>query len=257
MNIFQIIILSAIEGLTEFLPVSSTAHLIVFSRLLHIQTTDFHKLFEVFIQAGAIFSVIFLYKKIIFNNKKLVLNILIAFLPTGFFGFILYKAIKNIFFENSFLISFSLISIGVIFCVVEYLIKKKKLILKKKTQDLTFKEALIIGFFQSFSIIPGVSRAGIVLITMMGLGYKREEAAVFSFLLAIPTIISASLFDLYKNQKLLLLSQNNFNYLILGSVLSFIFALISIKFFISFLQKKSLTIFGVYRIFFGLINLLI
>ncbi|MGC9031729.1 MAG: undecaprenyl-diphosphate phosphatase [Minisyncoccia bacterium] len=255
MNIFQIALLSIIEGLTEFLPISTTAHLIIFSKLLRIQASDFHKLFEVFIQGGAILSVIFLYKKLIFEDERLILNVLVAFLPTAFFGFVFYKLIKNVFFENIFLISFSLIFIGLIFIFIEYLIFKRQIILNKKIKNLGFKESFLIGFFQSLAIIPGVSRAGIVMISMMILGYKRNEAAIFSFLLAVPTIISASLFDLYKNKDLLFLSNNNLFYLFLGSFLSFVFALISIKIFITFLGKKNLVGFGIYRIFLGIINL--
>ncbi|MFN4212474.1 MAG: undecaprenyl-diphosphate phosphatase [Microgenomates group bacterium] len=257
MNIFQIIILSIIEGLTEFLPVSSTAHLIVASKILNITQNNFHKLFEVFIQSGAILAVIFLYRETLFKNKKILINIFFAFIPTAFFGFLFYKIIKNIFFESLNLIVFSLIFGGIIFILIEILNAKKKIILAKENDQMIIKEALLIGFFQSFAIVPGVSRAGAVMIGMMILGFKREESAIFSFLLAVPTIFSASFFDLYKNKEILFMGEGQFFTLFLGAFFSFIFALSAVKFFISFLKKKNLIVFGLYRIILAIIILLL
>ncbi len=199
MNIFQIIILSIVEGLTEFLPISSTAHLIITTKILNIYQNDFQKLFEVFIQSGAILSVIFLYQKLLLKNRKILINIFVAFLPTAFFGFLFYKIIKDVFFETLNLTIFSLILGGIILVLTEILISKRKLILAKTNDQMKLKEAFLIGFFQSLAIVPGVSRAGAAIVAMMFLGFKRDQSAIFSFLLAVPTILSASFFDLYKN----------------------------------------------------------
>ena len=257
MNIFQIITLSIIEGLTEFLPISSTAHLIVTSKFLNIPQNDFQKLFEVFIQGGAILSIIFLYQKTLFKNKRVLINIFFAFLPTAIFGFFFYKIIKNIFFESLSLIVYSLIFGGIVFIIIEILISKKKIILTKENSQMTIREAFLIGFFQSLAIVPGVSRAGAVIIGMMILGFKRDQAAIFSFLLAVPTILSASIFDFYKNKEIFYTSQSQFFTLLLGAFFSFIFALISVKFFVSFLKRKNLVVFGLYRIVVAIIILLL
>ncbi len=257
MNILQIIVLSVVEGLTEFLPLSSTAHLIIAAKILHIPQDNFQKLFEIFIQSGAILSVIFLYWRVLIKNKKILINIFAAFLPTAFFGFVFYKLIKNIFFESLALITYSLFFGGLIFILMEILITRKIIILTKKNKQMTLKEAILIGFFQSLSIVPGVSRAGAVMIGMMLMRFKREEAALFSFLLAVPTIFSASLFDLYKNKEIVFMSKNHLSVLFLGSFFSFLFAIISIKFFINFLRKRNLVIFGVYRIVLAIIIMLL
>lgn len=255
MNILQIITLAIVEGLTEFLPVSSTAHLIATAKFLNIPQNDFQKLFEIFIQGGAILSVIFLYWQTLLKDKKILINIFSAFLPTAFFGFLFYRIIKSIFFESLNLIVYSLIFGGTIFILIEILISKKRLILTKNNNQMTLKQAFLIGFFQSLAIIPGISRAGAVIIGMMILGFKRDESAVFSFLLAIPTIFSAALFDLYKNKEIVFINQGNFFTLFLGILFSFIFAFISVKFFINFLKKKSLIVFGVYRVILAIIIL--
>lgn len=257
MSILQIIVFSAVEGLTEFLPISSTAHLIVAGKILHIPHDNFQKLFEIFIQSGAILSVIFLYPQVLIKNKKILINIFVAFLPAAFFGFVFYKLIKNIFFESLTLITYSLFFGGLIFILIEILITRKIIILTKKNKQMTFKEAILIGFFQSLAIIPGVSRAGAVMIGMMLMRFKRDEAAVFSFLLAVPTIFSASLFDLYKNKEIIFMNKNHLLTLFLGSFFSFIFAIVAIKFFINFLRKRNLVIFGVYRIVLAIIIMLL
>lgn len=251
-------ILGIIEGITEFLPISSTAHLILFSYLLKIPQTDFHKFFEVFIQIGAILAVIFNYFQLLLSNKNLIKKILISFIPTVLISLIFYKVIKNIFFESILLIIAMLIFIGIIFLIIELLIKKSKLRLEYKLDDLNYLQAFLIGIFQSFAIIPGVSRAGAVILGMLFLKFQREDAVLYSFLLAIPTIISAGIYDLYQSGfKELTFEIKNIIYLSIGFITSFIFALITIRWFINYLQKNDLTIFGYYRIIFGLIFLII
>jgi len=254
MNFLEAILLGIIEGLTEFLPVSSTAHLIIASKLLNIQSTDFIKFFEIFIQSGAILAILFLYFEKFFSNKKIILFILISFTVTSLIAIIFYKIIKNIFFEKIELIIFNLFLLGVLFIITEEFIKRKKIQLKRTLEDLSVKESILIGFFQALSIMPGISRAGAVILGMIVLGYKRQETVLYSFLLSVPTIIFAGLFDFYKtglNQ--IYLSNQNLFYLITGFITSFLSALLVVKWFINYLKKNDLKIFGYYRIILAII----
>jgi len=253
MNLFKALILGIVEGITEFLPISSTAHLIIASKLLNISQTEFQKFFEVFIQSGAILAVVFIYIQYILKNPKIIKSVLISFIPTVIVGFLLHKVIKNIFFESFYLIIGSLFSVGLLFIVFEYLVKNKRIVLKKSIIQLTIFDAVVIGMVQSLSVVPGVSRAGAVMLGMMAFGYKREESAVYSFLLAVPTIFAAGAFDLYQSRKIIFSSLDNIWILIFGFWISFIFAYISIKWLINYLKKNSLVVFGIYRIIISLL----
>ncbi|PIQ72129.1 undecaprenyl-diphosphatase [Candidatus Roizmanbacteria bacterium CG_4_10_14_0_2_um_filter_36_35] len=253
MNLFKALILGIVEGITEFLPISSTAHLIIASKLLNISQTEFQKFFEVFIQSGAILAVVFIYIQYILKNPKIIKSVLISFIPTAIVGFLLHKVIKNIFFESFYLIIGSLFSVGLLFIVFEYLVKNKRIVLKKSIIQLTIFDAVVIGMVQSLSVVPGVSRAGAVMLGMMAFGYKREESAVYSFLLAVPTIFAAGAFDLYQSRKIIFSSLDNIWILIFGFWISFIFAYISIKWLINYLKKNSLVVFGIYRIIISLL----
>lgn len=255
MNIIHVLILSIVEGITEFLPVSSTFHLIQTAKILGIPQSDFTKLFEVFIQAGAILSVVFLYAKTILKDKELMKKTLISFLPTAIIGLVLYKVIKNVFFESPYLMTGVFIIFGIVFLIAEYLVQQKKLKLHHDTKDLTYKQAFIIGLFQSLAVIPGVSRAGAVIISMMFLGYKRDESARYSFILSIPTIFAASFYDLYKMREVAFSNLNNGGILILGFVGAFVSSYLVVKWLIQYLQRNSLAFFGWYRILLGIIIL--
>ena len=248
MNLIHVVMLGIIEGITEFLPISSTAHLIITSKLLNILATEFQKFFEVFIQSGAILAVVFVYWKIIFKNRHLMINIIISFFPTAIVGLLLHKVIKNIFFESFTLIAVSLFVIGLFFIVFEFLLKKKVVNTDKKIIQMTILQALLIGVGQSLAVVPGVSRAGAVILTMMILGFNREESALYSFVLAVPTLLAASLFDFIKTNSQLIFTGSNPLFLFIGLITSFFSALLAIKWFIKFLQKNSLAYFGVYRI---------
>lgn len=256
MDILNYIILGIVEGITEFLPISSTAHLILFSFLLKIEQTEFHKFFEVFIQSGAILAIIFNYFKFLIFNKNLIKKIVVSFIPTALISLFFYQTIKNIFFENRLLIISMLIIIGAVFILVENLIKKDKIKLIHHLDTMSYFQALLIGTFQALAIIPGISRAGAVILGMLFLKFKREDAVLYSFFLALPTIISAGIYDLYKvGYDTTIFNFQNFIYLLTGLTTSFIFALITIKWFIIYLQKNNLIIFGYYRIILGLILL--
>ncbi|EKE14170.1 MAG: undecaprenol kinase [uncultured bacterium] len=248
MNLLNALILGLVEGMTEFLPISSTAHLIISSKLLNIPQTEFQKFFEVFIQSGAILAVVVIYWNIILKNKNLLINIILSFIPTAVVGLLLHKVIKGVFFESFTLIAASLFIIGLFFIIFEFLLKKKIVRTNKKIIQMTIIQALIIGTGQSLAVVPGISRAGAVLLTMMILGFNREESALYSFVLAVPTLFAASALDLLKIDPQLIFVDNNLIFLIVGTVTSFISALFAIKWFVKFLQKNTLTSFGFYRI---------
>ncbi len=255
MTILHAIILGIVEGLTEFLPVSSTAHLIITSQFLGLSQTEFMKFFEVFIQSGAILTVFFLYLKYLLKNKQVIKFILISFLPTAVIGLFLYKIIKNIFFKSNLLIVFTLAFVGVLFLIIEFLIKRKKIALHKTINHLTINHALFIGLFQSLAVIPGVSRAGIIIIGMILLGYKRQEAAKYTFLLAVPTILAATGLDFVKTIGTVSIAVNEILLLVVGFFTSFLVAYFIIKWFINYLQNNSLVVFGIYRIILAIILL--
>jgi undecaprenyl-diphosphatase len=248
-TVLQSIILGIVEGMTEFLPVSSTFHLIWAGKILDIQQTDLQKMFDVFIQSGAISAVFLLYFKTVITNKKLISRIIFSFIPTAIIGFILYKTIKGVFFENFFLQIFIFIAIGIIFLVFEKNSDKKAI--NRNIDSLTAKEAILIGIIQALAVFPGVSRAGAVIIGMVFLKIKREEAAKYSFLLAVPTIFAASTYDLLKNKDLLIAQSQNMLLLIIGFTAAFLSALIVVRWFIGYLQKNTLAVFGWYRIVLG------
>ncbi|MDP2366076.1 MAG: undecaprenyl-diphosphate phosphatase [Ignavibacteria bacterium] len=247
MNLINALILGLVEGITEFLPISSTAHLIISSKLLNISQTEFQKFFEVFIQSGAILSVVFIYWKLILKNRSLITNIILSFIPTAIVGLLLRKVIKGVFFESFTLIAVSLFVIGLFFIIFEFLLKKKVFKTNKKIIQMTIQQALIIGVGQSLAVVPVISRAGAVILTMMILGFNREESALYSFVLAVPTLLAASAFDFLKTNPEIIFTGNNPLFLFVGLITSFFSALIAIKWFIKFLQKNSLSGFGVYR----------
>lgn len=254
MDILQAIVIGFVEGFTEFLPVSSTAHLIITSTFLNLQQTEFVSFFEVFIQSGAILAVIFLYWKYILENKKLIPVVLVAVIPTAIIGLLMRDIIKTVFFPSLQLIVGALIVVGIFFIVVEILIKKKYVTLKHEIEKVTYKQAIFIGIAQAFAIVPGVSRAGAVMIFMMLLGYKRKGAAIFSFLLAVPTIIGASGLDFLKTD-VSKFPDDGFMLLAIGFATAAISAFIFIKWLIKYLQNHTMIIFGVYRIVLGVILL--
>jgi undecaprenyl-diphosphatase len=248
MNLINALILGIVEGVTEFLPISSTAHLLITGKFLHLSQTEFQTFFDVFIQSGAILAVVFLYFKYVIKHKDLWGKIIVSFIPTAIVGLILEKIIKKVFFNSMPLIIGAMFVIGLLFIFFEYFIKKKNIKLNKSIGDMTYKEAFFAGLGQSLAVIPGVSRSGIVMLTMMGQKFKRDESAVYSFLLAVPTILAASGLELIKTDFKILSNSNNLLFLAVGFVISFITAYISVKWLINFLQKKSLVIFGIYRV---------
>jgi len=247
MAFFHALILGIVEGLTEYLPISSTAHLIITSSFLKIPQSDFQKFFEVFIQSGAVLAVVVLYFRYVLKNRQIIGQLTISFIPTAIVGLLLYKVIKNVFFNSVILVISTLGIVGLGFIVVEWLIKKNKIRLTKNINQLNAVEATLIGLVQSLAVIPGVSRSGIVTVGMMIMGYERDEAARYSFLLAAPTILGASVYDLFKTRSILM-STNQYLPLFVGFITSFLVAYLVMKWFVMFLQKNTLIPFGIYRI---------
>ena len=262
MTLFQAIILAVIEGLTEFLPVSSTGHMIIGSSVMGIAALPFTKLFTVAIQLGAVLSVVVIYIKQFLpfgKDKKTILDfyrkLLIAFIPAVFAGLLLKKFIDRM-LENVIVVAIALLIGGVIFLLLDKWFRKAE---ENGKEKLTSNgKALKIGFFQVIALIPGVSRSAATIIGGLSQGLNKKAAAEFSFFLAVPTMFAATvkdLFDFYKvgggfKQEELLL-------LLTGNVVAFVVAMLAIRSFVSYLTKHGFKIFGYYRIAVGMIILIL
>jgi undecaprenyl-diphosphatase len=251
LTILESIILGVVEGLSEFLPISSTGHLILASALLKIKQTDAHKVFEVTIQSGAILAVVYIYRKQLASRSDLLLKVCAAFLPTGVLGYLLYKTVKS-FFQPS-LVSYMLIAGGIAFLAIERHLKNRSSA-GEGLQDISYRKALLIGIIQSLSMIPGVSRSGATIMGGLLVGMDRKAAAEFSFLLAIPTMLAATAFDIYKNFGIF--SFGDWQNILAGFVTSFIFAVIGIKALLKFITGHTFVPFAIYRIAAGVLFLL-
>lgn len=251
MDLFQVIILSITEGITEFLPISSTGHMILVSDLLKITQTEFIKSFEIIIQLGAILAVVVLYFKTLISKTKLWVPLLLAFLPTAILGLVFYKVVKTYLLGNTNITLIAIFAGGVVFIVFEKWYSKRSTKPIGDMSHITNKQALIIGLCQSVSMIPGVSRSAATILGGLFLGLSKKTALEFSFLLAIPTMIAATGLDLIK-------TGFNFNnqeitFLIIGLFGAFITALIAIKFFLNFVQNHTFIPFGIYRIILAIV----
>ncbi|MBT5231253.1 MAG: undecaprenyl-diphosphate phosphatase [Methylococcales bacterium] len=251
MDIFQAIILGIIEGITEFLPISSTGHLIVASHWLDIRQTEANKAFEVIIQLAAIFAVIANYKdKFSIKHVNLWVKVAIAFIPLGLVGFIFHQEIKASFTVSTVGIMF--IVGGVIFLVLEYFYKASADHVSN-IEEISYKQAFWIGIAQMFALIPGTSRAGASIVGALLVGLTRKASAEFSFLLALPILAAAAGFDLIKHYQDF--NQDDIWMLATGFITSFIVAYGVIKLFTRFLDQFTFISFGIYRIGLGIILL--
>jgi len=245
MTILHAVILSFIEGVTEFLPISSTGHMILASTLLRITETDFVKSFEIIIQLGAILAVLVLYWKKLLLNKAVFARVCVAFIPTAFVGFVLYKFIKTVLLGNPWIVVWSL-GLGGVFLILLEIIHKEKTYHIEEIKNITFLQVFFIGISQSISIIPGVSRSAATIVGALIMGVKRETAVEFSFLLAIPTMAAATGLDLAKSAKHFTGSQ--YELLGIGFFVAFVTAFIVVPWFIGFVKNHTFIPFGVYRI---------
>lgn len=245
MSYFHALLLAIVEGITEFLPVSSTAHLILAGKLLHLPETDFLKSFDIAIQLGAILAVVGLWFKRLLKEWKLIQRVVVAFIPTGVIGVILYPFIKGFLLGNTSIILWSLLIGGVALMAFEFLYQKdgKE---EKRVEEISYKQAVGIGLFQALAIIPGVSRSASTILGGMWLGLTRKTAVEFSFLVAIPTMGAAVGLDLLKNATTF--SRDQFGLMLFGCVVSFFVALASVKALTAFVRGHTFFVFGFYRI---------
>jgi len=254
MTIFDSIILGVIEGFTEFLPISSTGHLIVASAFLGIDQTNVTKAFEVIIQFAAILAVVFNYKdKFTISKLNLWIKVFLAFIPTGAVGFIFSHQIKELFSIN--VVATMFIIGGVVFLIVEKFFIKDEKEQIEDVESITLKQSLIIGFAQIFALIPGTSRAGSTIIGALLVGLSRKASAEFSFLLAFPVMSAVTAYDILKHYNEF--SNANMLALLVGFVTAFIVAYLTIKLFLAFLNRFTFIGFGINRIIFGVVLLLV
>jgi undecaprenyl-diphosphatase len=251
MDILHAVYFGIIEGITEFLPVSSTAHLMLAAKFFGIANNEFTKTFEIAIQLGAILAVVALYPKRLLVDKKSMIRIIVGFLPTALIGLLLYKIVKTYLFGNIPVILAALFIGGIILIVFERYIAKQTRKGNRLITDLTLREAALIGTAQAIAVIPGVSRSGATLIGGMLLGLSREEAVTFSFLLAVPTMAAATGLDLLKHHKEF--TTDSAMLLLIGSVVSFVVALITVKWLLAYVRTHDFTFFGIYRIVIALL----
>lgn len=245
MDYFQAFILSIVEGITEFLPISSTGHLNLTRVLLHIPNNDFFVTFEIFIQLGAILAVVFLYWRTAFTNIEGWKKVIAAFIPTAIIGFILGKIIKHYLTSNEYVTLVALLIGGILLIILE-LVYKEKEHHADKIEKITYTNAILIGICQALAVIPGVSRSAATILGGMFLGTKRKVAVEFSFLLAIPTMLAATVFDLKDAN--FSFTGNEYMLLTIGFVGSFIVAIFAIKWLVSFIRTHTFIPFGIYRI---------
>ncbi len=247
MSYIQAFILAIIEGLTEFLPVSSTGHMILAQSLMNVQDPEFAKTFEIVIQLGAIIAILLLYIKRFFVGINIYLKLFVAFLPTGIIGFLAYKAIKHYLF-NPFTVSISLIVGGVALILLDKWSEQKESEYKE-VEDIGYTGAFKIGLIQCLSMIPGISRAAATIFGGIFSGFNRKQAAEFSFLLAIPTMFAASGYDLLKEHDHI--HKSDLTILVFGGFIAFVVAIVAVKAFVTFLTKYGFKHFGYYRIILG------
>lgn len=245
MTFFESIILGIVEGFTEFLPISSTAHLVLTSKLLGLETSNFLKSFEIAIQLGAIASVVVLYFKTFLKDWTTNKKIIIAFLPTAIVGATLYGFIRDTLLSSHLVSVYALLLGGVFIIIFEWLHKEKPNY-ATNLSEITFKKSFLIGCAQSLAIIPGVSRAAATILGGLALGISRKTIVEFSFLLAAPTMLAATVLDLSKNYTLF--TSANWQSLAIGFVTSFVVAIMAIKFLLNFIKTNDFKLFGLYRV---------
>lgn len=249
MTFIQAIILAIVEGITEFLPVSSTGHMIIAEAFMKMNDPEFTKVFIVNIQFGAILSVVVLYWRRFIQSIDFYVKLLVAFIPAAILGFLLGDYI-DLLLENVAVVAFMLLAGGIILVFVDDWFPGSGL-----DTPLTYKKAFTIGLFQCIAMVPGVSRSAATIIGGLTQKLNRKEAAEFSFFLAVPTMFAASAYKLLKTYHHI--HAEHINLLLLGNAVAFIIAMIAIKTFISFLTKYGFRVFGYYRIIIAVILIIL
>lgn len=252
MTLLEAIVLAIVEGLTEFLPVSSTGHMIITSSAFGIADDDFVKMFTVAIQFGAILSVVVLYFKRFFQSFGFYIKLVAGFIPAAVIGFLLNDVIDRL-LENVIVVAASLVAGGIVLLFVDRWFRRNE----ASPGDLTIKNAFVIGVFQVIAMIPGVSRSAATIVGGLTQKLNRKTAAEFSFFLAVPTMLAATVYKMYKYHKETGFQSDDLSILLAGNVIAFIVAMIAIKAFISYLTRYGFRFFGIYRIAAGLAILLL
>ncbi|MDD5505209.1 MAG: undecaprenyl-diphosphate phosphatase [Candidatus Omnitrophica bacterium] len=249
MQLWHVLIFGIVEGITEFLPISSTGHLILTAKLLQISQSEFIKSFEIVIQLGAVLAVVVLYWGRFIKSWEVWKRLLAAFMPTLFIGALLYKTVKKYLLGNNEVVLWSLF-IGGLFLIIFELFHREKKDAVEELSRISYLQALVIGLFQSVAMIPGISRAAASIIGGLFAGLKRKSIVEFSFLLAVPTMLAATALDLLKNAQAFQMEQ--LASLGAGFVISFLVAAITIKFLLTFIKRHNFISFGVYRVIIAL-----
>lgn len=254
MDFANVLMFSIVEGVSEFLPISSTGHLVLTSTILGIKQTEFVKSFEIFIQLGAIMAVVVLYWRLLIKRSAVWKRIIAGFIPTAVVGFVLYKLIKSLLLGNVWITVLALSIGGLALIILEIRYKEKEHHIGD-LEHIPLTTAFLIGVCQSISVVPGVSRAAATIIGGLYLGVKRQTATEFSFLLAIPTMLAATVLDLKESS--FAFSQNEIQQLVIGFIFSFIAALLAVKFLMKFIKTHTFIPFGIYRIIIALIFIMV
>lgn len=254
MGLIEAIILAIIEGLTEFIPVSSTGHMIIASAAMGIKSDGFVKLFTVGIQFGSILAVVILYFRHFFKSLNFYYKLFVAFIPAAVFGVLFKKQIDTM-LENVMVVAIALILGGIVLVLIDKVFTNEKI---KNDEAISYKKAFLIGFFQTISMIPGVSRSAATIIGGMFQGLSRKTAAEFSFFLAVPTMFGAtvkSLYDYFKNGETL--TNELIKLFAVGNIVALAVSVIAIKFMISVLTRYGFKYFGYYRIILGIVIIIL
>lgn len=245
LNIFHAVIMGIVEGFTEFLPISSTAHLIITAKLLHVPETDYVKSFEIIIQLGAILAVVFLYWKK-FLDIEFLKKLVVAFVPTGILGLLFYKIVKNYLLGNISVVLTSLAVGGLVLILFEKYFSHPREDEDWDVKTISYRQCLYLGLFQAIAMVPGVSRSAATIIGGRAIGIPKKTIVEFSFLLAVPTMAAATGLDLLKNAGAF--SSSQFGSLAVGFLVSFLMAIASIRWLLAYVKKHDFTLFGIYRI---------
>jgi undecaprenyl-diphosphatase len=248
MHILQTLILGAAEGFTEFLPISSTAHMMMVSRILGLTSTDFLKTFEIVIQFGAILAIVALYWSRLYALRQVWSKILVAFVPTGVIGFVLYKLIKGYLLGNNTIAIWAL-GIGGALLILFEIFHKDKTPSQESLEELagmSYAKAAMIGLAQAVAVIPGVSRSAATIVAGRALGVSRAAIVEFSFLLAVPTMLAASGYELLKSTPHL--DAGQYGSLLIGLVAAFVTAHFSVRWLLRYVRSHNFISFGIYRI---------
>lgn len=250
MNFIDAIILGVVEGITEFLPISSTGHMVLTGHLLGIGGDAFTKSFEILIQLGAILAIVFLYRKTLYTDMRSVSKVAVAFLPTAIAGLFLYDLVKKYLIGSELVVVLALFIGGIVIVLFEKFFTKKVEVEDTDTTEIfknvTYKQAVLIGLCQVLAFIPGVSRSAATILGGEALRLSRKTVVEFSFLLAIPTMLAASVLDVYKHPSMF--AGDQIGLLVTGFITAFVVALISVTFLLKYIQKNNFTAFGYYRI---------